>query len=175
MKQKLAIARALIHNPQVLLLDEPTSGLDPESSKEIRDLIKDLARDESSTVLLSTHRLEDAEKLSNRVMIINKGKNIIVGTPYELEKKVLGEPILEVRLSKLRSILTEGLSKLVYVNDFSVDTEQNKLLIKVEDIDSSTPEVVRNIVHNGGDILSVRALYPSLEDAYLKLVKGEIV
>jgi len=171
MKQKLAIARALIHSPQVLLLDEPTSGLDPESSKEIRDLIKDLAHDGSSTVLLSTHRLEDAEKLSNRVMIINKGKNVIVGTPDEL-KKVFGEPILEIRLRKLQSVLTEGLSKLIYVKDFSVDNEQNRLLIKVEAIDSSTPEVVRNIVLNGGDILSVKALYPSLEDAYLKLVKG---
>lgn len=81
MKQKLAIARALVHRPPILFLDEPTSGLDPESSKEIRDLMERLSRREKHTILLCTHRLEDAERLCNRVMIINQGRSIVIGSP----------------------------------------------------------------------------------------------
>ena len=103
MKQKLAIARALVHEPPVLFLDEPTSGLDPESSKEVRDLISKLSAREKRTVLLCTHHLEDAEKLCNRVMMINRGKNVVVGTPDELRNRINGNPTVEIKLRKLDS------------------------------------------------------------------------
>ena len=74
MKQKLAIVRATVHRPPVLFLDEPTAGLDPESAKEIRDMMAELSQREKCTILLSTHHLEDAEKLCRRVLIMNKGK-----------------------------------------------------------------------------------------------------
>jgi len=173
MKQKLAVARSLIHDPPFIFLDEPTAGLDPESSKEIRDLIETLAHERKSTILLCTHRLEDAEKLSSRVMIINNGRNIIVGTPDELKQKIVGTPTLEIRLLKIDENLLRKIHSLNFVKKVELDNSHNKLLITIDDIKSSTPEIIRNIVYNGGEILSVGALYPSLEDAYLKLVKGE--
>jgi ABC-2 type transport system ATP-binding protein len=173
MKQKLAVARSLIHDPPFIFLDEPTAGLDPESSKEIRDLIETLAHEKKSTILLCTHRLEDAERLSSRVMIINNGRNIIVGTPDELKQKIAGAATLEIRLHKIEDGLLKKIRLLNSVKNVELDSSHNKLLLTVDNIESSTPEIIRNIVYGGGEILSVGALYPSLEDAYLKLVKGE--
>ncbi len=171
MKQKLAIARALVHRPPILFLDEPTAGLDPESSKEIRDLIERLSRKEKCTILLCTHRLEDAEKLANRVMIINKGRNIATGSPEQLSERITGQPVVEVKLVKLnRKVLNavKNLSQALKVESF-----KDKILITVENPKSATPEIVKGIVYAGGEILTVKTLRPSLEEAYLKLVKGE--
>ena len=88
MKQKLAIARAIVHSPEILFLDEPTAGLDPSSSKDIRDLMEELSRRENQTILLSTHRLEDADRLCNRVMIIKNGGSVVVGSPEELRRRM---------------------------------------------------------------------------------------
>jgi ABC-2 type transport system ATP-binding protein len=173
MKQKLAIARALVHNPPILFLDEPTAGLDPESSKEVRDLIERLSRREKRTILLCTHRLEDAEKLCNRVMIINRGKSIIVGTPDELRDRITGQPTLQVTLMKLNQKIVEAVKKLDHVREINVDNSTSRLIITLDDVQSATPEVVRSIVYAGGMILSVNILRPSLEEAYLRLVKGE--
>jgi ABC-2 type transport system ATP-binding protein len=173
MKQKLAIARALVHNPPILFLDEPTAGLDPGSSKEVRDLIERLSRREKRTILLCTHRLEDAEKLCNRVMIINRGKSIIVGTPDELRDRITGQPTLQVTLMKLNQKIVEAVKKLDHVREINVDNSTSRLIITLDDVQSATPEVVRSIVYAGGMILSVNILRPSLEEAYLRLVKGE--
>jgi ABC-2 type transport system ATP-binding protein len=173
MKQKLAIARALVHNPPILFLDEPTACLDPESSKEVRDLIERLSRREKRTILLCTHRLEDAEKLCNRVMIINRGKSIIVGTPDELRDRITGQPTLQVTLMKLNQKIVEAVKKLDHVREINVDNSTSRLIITLDDVQSATPEVVRSIVYAGGMILSVNILRPSLEEAYLRLVKGE--
>lgn len=115
MKQKLAIARALVHRPPILFLDEPTSGLDPESSKEVRDLISKLSQHEKSTILLCTHHLEDAEKLCSRLMVINKGKSIIIGTPDELRDRISGNPKIEVTLKKLTPEVIEVAKKVAEV------------------------------------------------------------
>jgi len=173
MKQKLAIARALVHNPPILFLDEPTSGLDPESSKVIRDLMKRLSQRKKHTILLCTHRLEDAEKLCSRVMIINKGKNIIVGTPDELRDRIAGQHALQVTLKKLNQKIIEALKELKQVREVNVDNSTSQLIITLDDVKSATPEVVRSIVYTGGMVLSVNVLHPSLEEAYLKLVKEE--
>lgn len=173
MKQKLAIARALVHNPPILFLDEPTTGLDPESAKGIRDLIESLSRYEKHTILLSTHHLEDAEKLCNRVMIINKGKSVVVGTPEELRDRIADEPVLKVTLTKLDNRIIDAVRGLEHVRRVSIDDSSTGLIITVDDTKSVTPEVVRSIVRADGMILSVNVLRPTLEDAYLKLVKEE--
>lgn len=173
MKQKLAIARALVHKPPVLFLDEPTSGLDPESSKGIRDLMERLSQHEKHTILLCTHRLEDAEKLCSRVMIINRGKSVIVGSPDELRDKIAGKPVLQVTLKKLNQKVIEAVKELKQVKEVDVDDSASMLIVTLDDVRSATPEVVRSIVYAGGMVLSVNALRPSLEEAYLKLVKGQ--
>ena len=101
MKQKLAIVRATVHRPPVLFLDEPTAGLDPESAKEIRDLMAQLSQREKCTILLSTHHLEDAEKLCRRVLIMNKGKCLACWHPDELREKISTKPVIEVGLTQV--------------------------------------------------------------------------
>lgn len=171
MKQKLAIARALVHNPSVLFLDEPTTGLDPESSKGIRDLIEGLSQHEKHTILLCTHRLEDAERLCSRVMILNRGKSVIVGTPNALRDKIAGQFTLQITLSEVNNKIVEAVRGVKQIGEVNVDNSASKLTITLEDYESTTPKVVRNIVYAGGMILSVNVLRPSLEEAYLKLIK----
>ncbi len=173
MKQKLAVARALVHKPPVLFLDEPTSGLDPESSKEVRDLMDRLSRREKHTILLCTHRLEDAERLCSRVMIINRGKSVIVGTPDELRDKIAGQPTLQITLKRVNQRIVEAVKKLELVRGVDADDSASTLTVTVDDVQSVTPDVVRSVVHAGGMVLSVSILRPSLEEAYLKLVKEE--
>jgi ABC-2 type transport system ATP-binding protein len=171
MKQKLAIARALVHSPPILFLDEPTSGLDPEASKGIRDLMARLSQREKRTILLCTHRLEEADKLCSRVMIINRGKSLIIGTPDELRRRIAGQPTIQVRLREVNHKIIEAVKELREVREVNVDNSGNSLIITLDDIESTTPEVVRNVVYAGGLVLSVNALRPSFEEVYLKLVK----
>ena len=173
MKQKLAIARALVHKPPVLFLDEPTAGLDPEAAKEVRDLMEMLSGREKRTILLCTHHLEDAEKLCNRVMIINKGKNIVVGTPDELRNRIIGKPTVRINLGKLDLKIVEATKRVSHVEQVDVDESASSLTLVLDDINLGTPEVVKSIVRAGGLVLEVFAIRPSLEEAYLKTVKEE--
>jgi ABC-2 type transport system ATP-binding protein len=173
MKQKLAIARALVHKPSVIFLDEPTSGLDPESSKEVRDLIAQLSYQEKSTILLCTHHLEDAEKLCSRVMIINKGTSVIVGTPDGLRNKISGTPTVEVSLETVNSKLVEAVKNVSEVKQVTIDEESCTLTATMQNIQLGTPKIVKSLVEAGGLILGVKVVRPSLEEAYLKLIKEE--
>ena len=173
MKQKLAIARALVHKPPVLFLDEPTAGLDPESAKEVRDLMEMLSRREKHTILLCTHRLEDAEKLCNRVMIINKGKSMVVGTPDELQNLIAGKPTLRINLRKLDQKIVKAAKEVHHVERVDVDKSASTLTVVLEDANLGTPEVVKSIVNAGGQVLAVGIVRPSLEEAYLKIIKEE--
>ena len=170
MKQKLAIARALVHRPQVLLLDEPTAGLDPESATEVRNMITRLSDEEGRTIMLSTHRLEDAERLCDRVMIIDKGKRIIDGTPESLRKRTAGQHVVEVTLRNEGVEVAKLIRDIASVKALTMDGPR-RLLLTLDDPESATPEVVTTIVRTGGQILSVKVLAPSLEDIYLQLIK----
>jgi ABC-2 type transport system ATP-binding protein len=171
MKQKLAIARAIVHSPEVLFLDEPTAGLDPKASKDIRDMMERLSRQEKHTILLCTHNLEDAERLCHHVMIINKGRNIVAGTTEELRRKIAGPPKLEVVLVKLTEKIVRAAEGSKHVRAVEVNRAKTKLVIDVDDPDGSTPYVVKRIVDADGLVRSVQLVEPSLEEAYLKLVK----
>lgn len=169
MKQKLAIARALVHRPPVIFLDEPTAGLDPESAMEIRSLISRLSKHEKCTILLCTHRLEDAERLCSRVMIINRGRSVAIGTLAELTRLV-GKPVLQIGLKSIDQRVLDSVKSLKEVKSVAVDSQSNRLLLDLQD-ESAVPEIVREVVYAGGMVLSVNVAYPSLEDVYLKLVR----
>lgn len=173
MKQKLAIVRAIVHRPPVLFLDEPTAGLDPESAKEIRDLMAQLSQHEKRTILLCTHHLEDAEKLCRRVLIMNRGRCILVGTPDELREKISPKPVIEVGLMQVTSKILSAVKESKWAEEVNVAEQETKLLIGVKDTRLATPELVSTIVEAEGQILSVNVFRPSLEEAYLKLIKGE--
>jgi ABC-2 type transport system ATP-binding protein len=168
MKQKLAIARALVHRPPVLLLDEPTAGLDPEAAKEVRDMVTQLSCRENRAILLCTHRLEDSEKLCSRVMIVYKGRCIAAGTPESLQKKLVGGLVLEVVLKPGGAEVVDALRRLAFVRSLREDGQ--RLLIALDDLDSATPEIVGAIVRAGGRVLSVNPPKPSMEEIYLKLI-----
>lgn len=172
MKQKLAIARAIVHNPPIVYLDEPTSGLDPESAKSIRDLIQGLSQQGNHSILLCTHRLEDAEKLCHRVMIINRGKNIVTGTIEELTTKIQTRPLVQIALANLDQGIVDSVKESDNVRQVAVDAAAGSLIITVDDYESSVPVIVKKIVAADGMVLSVNRVRPSLEDAYLKFVKG---
>jgi ABC-2 type transport system ATP-binding protein len=173
MKQKLAIARAIVHNPPVLFLDEPTAGLDPESAKEVRDLIKMLSRHEKHTILLCTHHLEDAERLCSRVMIINRGKSVVVGTPDELRNRIAQKPSVQISLKKVDPKIIEAARRVSYVEQVDVDESASSLRIVLDDAGEGIPAVVKSVVDVGGLVVGVQVLRPSLEEAYLKLIKEE--
>jgi len=173
MKQKLAIVRATVHMPPVLFLDEPTAGLDPESAKEIRDLMAQLSQREKCTILLSTHHLEDAEKLCRRVMIMNKGRCLLIGTPDGLREKISSKPVIQVGLVQVTSRIVEAVKANSKVKEVEIEQQgTTMLLVSVEDARLATPEIVRAIVEAEGCVLSVNVFRPSLEEAYLKLIKG---
>ncbi|MCX6643448.1 MAG: ABC transporter ATP-binding protein [Candidatus Bathyarchaeota archaeon] len=169
MKQKLAIARSIVHNPAVVFLDEPTSGLDPKAAKDIRELMERLSRQEKRTILLCTHNMEDAEKLCDRVMILRKGKSVAMGSLEVLRRLLKETPILEVKLVEISAGVVESLKGFEIVRKF---TEHDRTLsLELDDPDGSIPETVKRIVDAGGRILSVSLHRSSLEDTYLELLK----
>ncbi len=172
MQQKLAIARALIHSPDILYLDEPTSGLDPKSSKDIRDLMEELTENEHQTILLSTHRLEDAEKLCDRVMIINKGRPITIASPHDLRKRFGSGQEVQVGLTQLDEDLVDVVKKLPFVVNLTANQDEKNLSVSLE-YEKDTPNLVRALVEYGVGVRYVKPLETSLEEAYLELLEEE--
>jgi ABC-2 type transport system ATP-binding protein len=165
MKQKLAIARSLIHDPRVLFMDEPTANLDPESSKTVRDFILELKK-EKKTIFLNTHNLDEAQRVCDKIGILNT-KLMALGTPQELERSVRGRRTV-IQLEKVDDTVIAAL-KRVSRGDATVDGD--RLTIDVKDPMKENPDIVDAVVRAGGRVQSVTVLDSSLEDAYLKLVR----
>ncbi len=170
MKQKLAIARALVHSPDIIYLDEPTSGLDPESSKDIRDLMEELTKNEKQTILLSTHRLEDAEKLCGKVMIIDHGKSLAISSPHDLRRRFTSKQEIQIGLTSIDDGILDSLNGVDFI--LSVQSSDDTISVSLRN-ESYTPDLVKLLVDHGARIQSVKPLETSLEDAYLELVRGE--
>ena len=167
MKQKLAIARALIHDPQVLFLDEPTANLDPEASKTVRDFILDLKK-EKKTVFLNTHNLDEAQRICDRIAILNT-KLVALGTPTELERSISGRKTA-VQLEAVSQAIISAAKK---VAKGEVQTDGNKLIIGVDDPEKENPDIISAIGTAGGRVQFVTAMSSTLEDVYLKLVRSQ--
>ncbi|MDA4115135.1 MAG: ABC transporter ATP-binding protein [Thaumarchaeota archaeon] len=165
MKQKLAIARALVHDPEVIFMDEPTANLDPEASKGVREFILELKR-EKKTIFLNTHNLDEAERVCDRIGIMNT-KLMAVGTPEELERSVRGRRT-EIQLRQVTDAILDSLKKLKLRN---LVREGNKLTVDVVNPEEENPDMVSAIVGAGGRVESVTVAGSTLEDAYLKLVR----
>jgi ABC-2 type transport system ATP-binding protein len=166
MKQKLAIARALIHDPQVLFLDEPTANLDPEASKTVRDFILELKK-EKKTIFINTHNLDEAQRICDRIGILNT-KLMAVGEPGMLTESLRRRRI-SVKLVQVNAAIVAALARLGFPG---VTTEGNSLIIEVNDPEKENPGIVEAIIKAGGQVQFVNDLRPTLEDVYLKLVRG---
>ena len=165
MKQKVAIVRALIHDPKVLLMDEPTVNLDPEAAKGIRDLILRLRKD-GRTVLINTHNLDEAQRICDRIGVL-KTKLIAVDTPQNLERAISGTQTVVV----LEEVNDDILSAIKAVNPKDIKRDGNKLIIDVSDPEKETPVIINAIVSAGGKVISANRIGASLEEVYLKLVR----
>lgn len=160
MRQRLSLARALIHRPRILFLDEPTSGLDPESAQNVNQLIRKLAEDKKITIFLCTHQLRYAQEICTRYGLMDQGKLLATGTLGELRQRIDSGTILEICAAHM----PEGLGfqkaeEMLYENRIHRDSE--------------IPVLVRQIVTGGGDIYSVKVRKPSLEDIYFSLTARE--
>jgi ABC-2 type transport system ATP-binding protein len=165
MKQKLAIARALIHEPEILFMDEPTANLDPESAKTVRDFILELKK-EKRTIFLNTHNLDEAQRICDRIAILNT-KLMATGNPQELEKSVSGRKTVIV-LEQVNDAILNSLKKLSLKN---LTSDGNTITFDVIDPNKENWVVVEAIVMAGGHVASVNVVGSTLEDTYLKLVR----
>jgi ABC-2 type transport system ATP-binding protein len=164
MKQKVAIARALIHNPKLLFLDEPTANLDPESSRVVRDFILQLKK-EGKTIFLNTHNLDEAQRICDRIGIL-KTKLLTVNTPEQLEKSIWGSKTV-IQLAEINDSILAAVRNLQPKN---LSIEENQLILDVTDPRKENPDFVQAIVSAGGRIQFVTELNPGLEETYIKVV-----
>lgn len=168
MKQKLAIARALIHDPQLLFMDEPTANLDPESAKTVRDFILDLKK-EKRTIFLNTHNLDEAERICDRIAILNT-RLMATGTPGELENLVGGKKVV-VELAQGSEAVVAALKK--QFTGFTVTPDGGRLTFASPDPDGQIPDIVEAIVRAGGRVHFAGVEGSSLETTYLQLVRKD--
>jgi ABC-2 type transport system ATP-binding protein len=167
MKQKLAVARALIHDPQVLFLDEPTANLDPESAKTVRDFLLELKR-QKKTIFLNTHNLDEAQRICDRIAILNT-RVMAMGTADELERTVKGRQTV-IKMARAGDAVVKALERLSLRN---LTYDGARATFDVADPEKENPPVVRTIVEAGGEIQTVTVQGSTLEDAYLQLVRKQ--
>ena len=165
MRQKLALSRALLHEPKIIFLDEPTAALDPESARLVRDFISEL-RKEGRTIFLCTHNLDEADRLCDRIGVF-KSRLLVVDTPDRLRTQVFGRKVV-FHLVRTDQQMADSLSELPYTTDVKII--DNKLVVNLENPDEHNPEIIRLLVGLGADIQYVGELRRSLEDVYLQLV-----
>jgi ABC-2 type transport system ATP-binding protein len=165
MKQKLALARALVHDPVLLFLDEPTANLDPEAAKMVRDVLLEFKK-EKRTIFLNTHNLDEAQRVCDRVGIL-RTRLITIGSPSDLRARMQTTRTV-VRLEKASEEIAAAVR--ARLGSRKVEVSGNELLIEVEDPDRENPEIADAVIAAGGRIRELSRPGPSLEDVYLKLM-----
>jgi ABC-2 type transport system ATP-binding protein len=168
MKQKVALIRALIHDPPVLFLDEPTTAMDPHSARVVRDAIAEL-RAARRTILLTTHNLIEAETLADRIVVIRGGQIVAEGTRTQLSQQLLGDPIWELRLGAPDDGLARLLAGLAPVEAVGDDWVQ----YRCADAPAVNPQIVARATERGMPIVALSELPRSLEDVYLSIINDE--
>jgi ABC-2 type transport system ATP-binding protein len=164
-KQRLSLALALINDPQVLFLDEPTSGLDPQARHEIHALIQDLRRD-SRTILLTTHYIEEAEKLCDRVAIIDEGRIIAMGTPQEISARTVGRSLIEIHSE---TGLPSDLPELESTEQIAVAPDRRSLVVHSSHPARTLVDLVKWLDQHGVELSDVRLKRPTLEDVFIEM------
>ncbi len=168
MRQKIAIARALVHEPRILFLDEPTASLDPEASKVVRDFILQL-KARGGTILLNTHNLYEAQRLSDRVGIMNT-RLVAFGSPHDLADRMWSRST-EVTLKTPDARFVTAIEALGFVK--GVRREDGRLIVSMDDPDNDNPRLAEALVRAGAEVVSMKEREHSLEDIYLKLIRGD--
>jgi ABC-2 type transport system ATP-binding protein len=168
MRQKLAIARALLHEPKVIFLDEPTAGLDPEAARTVRDFIKEL-RSEGRTIFLTTHNLPEADELCDLIGVF-RTQLLRVDTPINLRTGLFGRGT-QVRVAGEASLWASTARSLSFVRQ--VTSQDDRLLVTLDNPDEQNPQLVQSLVTAGARIRFVEPVEHSLEEVYLELIEAE--
>src|ERR1700680_799909 len=163
-KQRLALAMALVNDPQVLFFDEPTSGLDPQVRREIYDIVAEL-RHEKKTIVMTTHYIEEAERLCDRVAIVDHGTVIALGTPRELKERSGDKTRLEVRLARPEP--ADALRKLEGVSDRRILGDS--YILHCQRPPQAIVSLVKHLESTGNELISLEIATPSLEDVFIEL------
>ena len=171
MKQRLHIARGLLHDPPVLFLDEPTIGLDPVGARELRSLVGVLAREQRKTILLTTHYMFEADQLCDRIAVISKGEIVAEGTPSDLKRGVANLTVVEIETYGATADAIDGLRTVPGVTNVAVEEREQAQILHVSSPKGLelTSELVRRL--DGTKVGRVAAREPTLEDAYVALVE----
>jgi ABC-2 type transport system ATP-binding protein len=165
-KQRLALALAMLNDPQVLFLDEPSAGLDPQARLEIHELVLDLRR-EQRTILMTTHYIEEAEKLCDRVAIVDEGRIVAMGTPREIQEKALAHSTIEIELAAPLGEL--ALPRWPEADKVAVDQRRMKIAVTTARPARIVVEMVKWLDENSVELADIRIKRPSLEDAFIEL------
>lgn len=169
MRQKLALVRAMLHDPPVLLLDEPTSAMDPESARGVRNYILGL-RSANRTILLCTHNLAEAEELADQVAIIRRGRIILNESLPAIKRKLLGEPEFEaVFAGSVNSLEGVHLPEGVKI----ISSGENWIRFQIKHPNQTNPQLLKTLLDSGLAVVTLREIPRSLEDAYLEAVSNE--
>jgi ABC-2 type transport system ATP-binding protein len=168
MKQKLALVRAMLHDPPVLLLDEPTSAMDPQSAKQVRDAIVEMQRDQC-TFLITTHNLVEAQQLANSIAIIRKGRIIAAGSFEDMARHFVGDPIMELRVRGELNGLARDLGDLVAVEEEGANWLRYRVAHPVE----TNPRLLNRLVEQGVAVVSLAPVSQTLEEVYLQAVEED--
>lgn len=164
-KQRVALALAMVNDPQMIFLDEPTTGLDPQVRHEIHALISELRADKR-TILLTTHYIEEAERLCDRVAIVDQGKIIAIGTPREIQARTLGQSLIEIRTTLP---MPAEVPQFEYAEKPSLNAERTTLAVYSTRPARTLPELVKWIDQNGLDLEDIHLKRPTLEDVFIEL------
>ncbi len=171
MRQRVGLAQALLHKPEVLILDEPTIGLDPAQIIEVRKLIRDVGKER--TVLLSTHILSEAQQICDRILIINKGKIVVEDTPENLQSKLAGAQRGQLRVRGEADELADKISKLKGMQEVKVQTD-GSIEFQFAPGKDLRPEIAKLTVESKYDLLELRPINLSLEEIFLQLTREDV-
>ena len=170
MRQRIGLAQALLHRPEVLILDEPTIGLDPGQVVEVRNLIREIGKER--TVLLSTHILSEAQQICDRVLIINKGKIVVEDTPENLQARLVGAERVILRVRGETDELVSRIGKIKGVQQLQANPD-GSLEFQFLPAQDVRPVVAKTVIESGYDLLEMRPIGLSLEEIFLELTKEE--
>lgn len=165
MKRRLEIVRSLIHNPEILFLDEPTTGLDPQARAAVWDYVVKVHKKNGITLVITTHYMDEAEGLCDRIAIVDHGKIVVLGTPHELKQKAVGGDVVEAEFYGLPDEGLRTLKKAEFILD--IKRQDNALKILVNNGAEAVPRIVELVDASGGKLRTITLREPTLNDVFL--------
>ena len=172
MKRRLEIVRSLIHDPELLFLDEPTTGLDPQARAAVWEYLVRLHKEEGITLIITTHYMDEAEGLCDRLAIVDHGGVVALGTPHELKRRAMGGDVVEAGFSSLPDIAFKALEKSDFV--LNIKRRDNAISLLVKNGAEAVPRIVELIGANGGRLRTIALREPTLNDVFLHFTGREL-